>query len=539
MKKSKYLLFAGIACLMATACQKDKDLLVDITLDKFVVGDTQFKSNDISKVALQFSSNKLIYEEGDVVRVNGATYTLSKSGSGSSTVWYANGPSITGTEFYCIYADGVESTISGFSVNSYHYNLGGRLSTASNKILMGGMTQNNVLTLRPACAIIRLPLNDSYSNVKVGFEKNKVYKEGTLNIASDEVTISGMTYMTGVDQSGLGADFLMMEYNTTEGYWYVAVPVSSSISTKLYFYWEIGGNAVGYVTSGAVTLTKGWVYTAGTGRSEPFTAEGYTKSYFSTSSVNTVVFSAGNLQARRVRRGLSRINEWQFASAQTTALMDANTLAGQEGEWLDLLGYGTSGYTASAQPNSSSTSAGDYPSGDIAETDNEWGYHNYSDPGIKYGTETVTDIPWRTLTKAEWEYLINRSGKVGLATITIDAATYKGMVLLPDYNEMGGTWTMPEGASFNASVSSYSANTFNGDEWTVLENSGAVFLPVTNFRTGTSLDGTDQGWYWTSTGGAGNPGNKSWALKIVSGSVSVVATTRPTGCAVRLVASAD
>lgn len=535
MKKSKYLLFAGIVCLLATACQKDEDTLANITLNKFIVSDTQFKNNGPSKVALQFSSNKLIYEEGDVVKVNGETYTLSKSGSGSSTVWYANGPEITGSQFYCVYADGVSTTISGFSGNSYHYNLGGRLSTASNKILMGGMTQNNVLTLHPACAIIRLPLNDSYSNVKVGFDRNKVYKEGTLNIASDEVTISGMTYMTGVDQSGLGADFLMMEYNTTEGYWYVAVPVSSSISTKLYFYWEQGGSPVGYVTSGAVTLTKGWVYTAGTGRSEPFTAEGYTKSYFNISAGHAVAFSAGNLQARRVMRGLGNfVNEWQFASAQTTALKSANTEAGQNAKWLDLLGYGTSGNTPSAQPNSSSTSVSDYPMGDIAETDNEWGYHNYYDPGIIYGSTTVTDIPWRTLTKAEWEYLINRSGKVGLATITIDAATHKGLVLLPDYNEMAGTWTMPEGASFNASVSGYSANTFNGDEWTVLENAGAVFLPVTFYRNGTAVNGDNEGYYWTSTGN----GAASYVLKITDGSVSVVSAVRSRGCAVRLVATA-
>ncbi len=537
MKKSKYLLYAAIACLMATACQKDRDSLADITLDKFIVGDTQFKSNNLSKVALQYSSSKLIYETGDYIKVNGETYTLSKSGEGSSAVWYANGPEITGSQFYCIYADGVSSTITGFSGNSYHYNLGGRLSSPTNKILMGGVTENNVLTLHPACAIIRLPLNDSYSNVKVGFEKNKVYKEGTLNIASDAVTITGMSYMTGVDQYGTGADFLMMEYNTTEGYWYVAVPVSSPISTKLYFYWEIGGNAVGYVTSGAVTLTKGWLYTAGTGRSEPFTADGYTKSYFSTAAGHAVAFSAGNLQARRRMMGIGNfVNEWQLASAQMVALKSANTSAGQMGVWLDLLGYGTSGN--SAQPNDSITDQDHYPSGNIAETNNDWGVKNYNDPGIIYGSTTVTDIPWRTLTKAEWEYLIGRSGKKGLATITIDAATYKGLVLLPDYNEMGGTWTMPDGASFNADVSSYSANTFTGDEWTVLENSGAVFLPVTNYRNKVSITGPDEGWYWTSTGGAGPGGKLAYALKISEGSVTVTAKNRPHGCAVRLVATA-
>ena len=540
MKKSKYLLFAGIACLLATACQKDKDSLVDITLDKFIVGDTQFKSNDDSKVALQFSSNKLIYEEGDVVRVNGATYTLSKSGSGSSTVWYANGPEITGTEFYCIYADGVESTISGFSGNSYHYNLGGRLSSPTNKILMGGVTENNVLTLRPACAIIRLPLNDSYSNVKVGFEKNKVYKEGTLNIASDEVTISGMSFMTGVDQYGTGADFLMMEYNTTEGYWYVAVPVSTSVTTKLYFYWEQGGNAVRYVTSGAVTLTKGWVYTAGSSRQSPFNSDGTSKCYFKVKNAITgyVSFSPGNLIGKLVMEGGAH-TEWQFATTQYYYVGTANeSNIFNPGMPYDLFGFGTSDSRYASY--TSSDEFDDYAQGNLtgANANDDWGVNNGST--IKYGS-TPSGTSWRTLTSAEWNYLINtRSGKGALATVNGN----HGLILLPDLNASSASWVYEDEVaaprpSFTPGYTSYATNNYTQAEWDKLEAAGVIFLPAAGTRYG-DVDATStdmiasHGFYWSSTYGSSYQAN---ALVFTNGSASVTATGNliSNGCSVRLV----
>lgn len=542
MKKSKYLLFAGIVCLLATACQKDEDSLANITLNKFIVGDTQFKSNDDSKVALQFSNNKLIYEEGDVVKVNGETYTLSKSGSGSSTVWYANGPEITGSQFYCVYADGVSTTISGFSGNSYHYNLGGRLSTASNKILMGGMTQNNVLTLRPACAIIRLPLNDSYSNVKVGFEKNKVYKEGTLNIASDEVTISGMTYMTGVDQSGRGADFLKMEYNTTEGYWYVAVPVSSSINTKLYFYWEQGGDTVGYVTSGQVTLTKGWVYTAGSSRQSPFTDEGSSKCTFNVSSTKKVRFSAGNLQAMAYI-GLDDDYHfrWRFAPQQYDVIGGNNGGYIQtEGYYFDLFGYGTSGYNDDQKPNLYTNINNAYYNSDIAGTNYDWGMFIKSNPGIYYGNNLVTTKKWRTLTSDEWNYVINnRSGKSGYATI----GSYKGIILLPDKNENSQDWVIANDypsdiPEFNAALTSYSDNEFRIDEWGKLEATGAIFLPTTGYRNGTGTTNiSDKGYYWsTNIGTPSATGNiRALAMQFTGSTPAATNTLVQYGCAVRLV----
>ena len=534
MKTTKVLLFAGLVSLMAVGCHKDNGM----TFDKFLLGNTDFKAKDDSKVALQFSTNRLLYEENDVIKVNGETFTLSKSGSGASTVWYANGNSISATEFYCAYADGVEATLSNYSGSSYHYNLSGRLSMATNKILMAGVTENNVLTLKPACAIIRLPLNDSYSNVKVGFERNKVYKEGTLNIGAGDVTISGTTPMTGVDDYGTSADFLKMEYNSTEGYWYVAVPVSNTVTTKLYFYWEQGGSPVGYVTSGAVTLTKGYVYTAGSSRQSPFNADGTSKCYFKVKNAMTgyVSFSPGNLIGKLVMAGGAH-TEWQFATTQDYYVGSGNeSNIYNPGMPYDLFGFGTSDYAYASY--ASTDDFDDYAQANLAGTNNDWGVYNGS--AIKYGS-TPSGTTWRTLTSAEWNYLINtRSGKGALATVN----GKHGLILLPDLNASSAAWVYEDEVaaprpSFTAGYTSYATNNYTQAEWDKLEAAGVIFLPAAGTRYGdvdaTTTDMiTTHGYYWSSTYGSSYQAN---ALVFTNGSASVTATDNliSNGCSVRLV----
>lgn len=509
---------------------------MDITLDKFVMGDTGFKSTDNSKVALQYSSNKLIYEDADVIRVNGETYTLSRSGSGASTEWYASGNSITASEFYCAYADGVSNTLSYTSGNTYHFTIAGRLGSATNKVLLGGVTENNVLTLRPACAIIRVKANASYSNVKVGFESNRVLKEGTMTITSRDVTLSGSNYMTGVDVSGSGADFLSMEYNTTEGYWYVAVPVSTTVNTKLYFYWELGGAATGMQTSSRVTLTKGYVYTVGTTRQTPFYTNGTSKCKFkvSTERGEYVRFSPGNLQAKFVSN-----TTWQFASTQLD-LLGAPGAANitRDGVWYDLFGFGTSDWNSGATGYRSYYSVND-PSkyiqnsltGSYANAD--WGVRNGS--SILYqGSPSGTT--WRTLTSAEWGYLMGRTNKVAFAIVD----GVNGVLVLPDIDANDEEWSLPEGISLNYAKTSYSNNTISSSDWNTLEAAGVIFLPVTGYRQVTTFYGSEEGHYWSSTyDGVNSDGwdNYAYGLKFTGSSVSVTSTNMFTseGRAVRLV----
>lgn len=102
---------------------------------------------------------------------------------------------------------------------------------------------------------------------------------------------------------------------------------------------------------------------------------------------------------------------------------------------------------------------------------------------------------WRTLTKAEWEYLFNsRSTTSGVrfARGTVNGVT--GMILLPD-NWSTSYYSLTTGSK------KYSSNKISSEAWaSSLEAHGAVFLPAAGSRTGYGLDITaQQGSYWSSS----------------------------------------
>ena len=563
MKRIRIALLACLAGLLAVACEKENETpLQDYSTNIFKVDVASFVDNNNNKVWLQYGDpSKLLYEEGDKIKItsnhgvsrdyvlkyrttsDGLTPAVTENG------WYAQGDdTLGGSVFYAAFVDGynVNSAVLTGNGPSYTFNLNNFIGNhpERNKVILTGSTETNeghtAITLQPACAILRLKTNGaSMEYVKVGFQANKIPARGTLNASS--VSISATEHLSGVTSGGAGSFLYMRPCDNSEGenqYWYVAIPISGSdVSTTLYLEWKQGTTITKYKTSGEVTLEPGRVYTVGTERSVPFTANGFTKSYFATADEgdHVIAFSAGNLQGRtRFIAGTGEVDDWQFAPAQFKTLADANLATGlRRNKFFDLFGYGTSGNTA--HPNLASTTAGDYPSGTIDGTDNEWGYNNSAAPGIVFGSTTVTTIPWVTLTKAEWEYIVNRTGKVGLATITIDGHTHQGLILLPDYDQYSGDWSMPEGVSFNASVSSYTANNYTENDWAILENNGDVFLPVTSYRSGTStFEHQNIGYYWTSTGGAGGAQNNSYVLKISEGNVSVISKARTHGCAVSL-----
>ncbi len=373
MKNIRIALFACLALLLITACRKEDDQLMrpEVTSNLFMLKSSPFTDNNNSKVYLNYGDpSKLIYEDGDKVRICNESgvykdfvvkYRTTSDGQSPAVTengWYAQcDEELTGSVFYAVYVDGFKdySTISG-SGPAYTFNINSiRGDDAYDKIILSGNTETNagrtVLTLTPACAILRLNTQgagNNYNYVKVGFEADRVPKKGTINASTNTLTVSGNSdYLTGVTAGGAG-EFLYMRHSNTDAgeddYWYVAIPITgSSVTTTLYLEWNNGSETIRYRTSGQVTMEKGRVYTVGTERSTPFTAEGYTKSLFYVNgSGNFVAFSAGNLQGQRYVAGLSQRNKWQFAPSQIAALKSDNASIGL-GVWVDLLGYGTSG----------------------------------------------------------------------------------------------------------------------------------------------------------------------------------------------------
>lgn len=559
MKNIRIALIACMVSLLAVACHKDEvDKIRTYSSDCFKVRIESFRDEGNSKAYLNYTDaiSRIIYESGDKILVNGREYTLSYEDG----EWLARGSAYTGEKFYAAYCDGTLNGWDSVGGPKYNFNINDYSdSKLHNKIVLTGTSDDNyVLTLKPACAILRLNTGTSgasWTNVRVGFDDGMIPATGTIYPATRVITPT--TRLAGVSQGSGGAvngDFLYMRYSrqseaagnhalSEPGYWYVAIPIADDeVTTTLYVGWNNGSADIQYKTQGRVTLRKGYVYTIGTERQSPFSATGVSKCSFDVNAGGSQVqFSAGNLQAKRTRDGAWTYH-FQFAPHQYEAIGSTNSsaIAGNN-MWFDLFGYGTSGYNAGQAarlPNSTSTTVGDYLDANISNTNSDWGnyVHSYY-PSYKifYGNTDAHSENWRTLNSDEWTYLMNRSGKTGLATVS----GIQGVVLLPDSDEEGNDWVnntyIPEGVSFTATFSSYSTNNYSASDWDKLETAGAIFLPVTGYRSGTEINASANGYYWSASAPSSDRGHPVPALVVTSSSAAMANTNRSWGCAVRLV----
>ena len=179
---------------------------------------------------------------------------------------------------------------------------------------------------------------------------------------------------------------------------------------------------------------------------------------FSVSATQKVYFSKGNLQ-------LTGDNTWKFADNQ----WDYFGLS-QSNNHRDLFGWGTGN-------NPNKTSHGD----------------NYYDSFTDWGSAAASSIGtgWRTMTKNEWEYLLN--------TRTVNGGTgeNKSFTLGQSVNGKVGLVLYPD---------NYTGSVYTGSNWSAFQTAGCVFLPACGDRDtepGMTNGGVkwvnEFGFYWTST----------------------------------------
>lgn len=214
----------------------------------------------------------------------------------------------------------------------------------------------------------------------------------------------------------------------------------------------------------------------------------YNIGLFLASADKQIIFSSGNLQYHPAN------DEWRFAENQTDYIGDANrNISADYYGWIDLFGWGTG-----ANPTTTS--------------ENEMDYATF----IDWGTNQIgSDAPntWRTLTSDEWMYIFNERPNAQSLFAFGSVNGVNGIILLPD------NWTAPLGVDFVASTSqglywdgvlyhnsngnNFSHNTYTSEQWSEMEQSGAVFLPASGFRDGAMALVGDHGNYWSSTGDYG------------------------------------
>lgn len=228
---------------------------------------------------------------------------------------------------------------------------------------------------------------------------------------------------------------------------------------------------------------------------------GAIKAAFSVGNNKKVYFSQGNLQYQ------ASTNTWRFAENQWNFVgkckstqyypnqpqdtgnvfvdgvrCENENISPTYNGWIDLFGWGTSGWESGAkayQPYDTSTAKNDYYQGGATgnSANIDWGVHN---PISNGGNEAGL---WRLPTIKEWEYLLvsrpNYSEKRGAATVN----GVKGLILLPD------DWTLPEGLTFKSGMNNndFKNCKYTAEEWTKMEENGAVFLPLAGYRRGISV----------------------------------------------------
>ena len=251
---------------------------------------------------------------------------------------------------------------------------------------------------------------------------------------------------------------------------------------------------------------------------------GVIKAAFSVSANKQVYFSQGNLQYQ------ASTSMWRFAEHQYDIIGDDNSkISSSYSGWIDLFGWGTSGYN-NKFPYMTSKTQSDYGNGsnDIAGTNYDWGVYNaISNGGNKAGM-------WRTLTKNEWEYLISTRTDATSKYAVAKVNNIVGVILLPD------TWTLPDGLTFTSGVADDSGpeyyatmNSYTASEWAKMEANGAVFLPAAGSRNEADIYEVRYNGYYksSSAGSAENAG----LLYFRSNSVKVGIFGRSSGSSVRLV----
>lgn len=194
-----------------------------------------------------------------------------------------------------------------------------------------------------------------------------------------------------------------------------------------------------------------------------------------------ICFSKGNLQFH------CKNYEFRFAENQYDVIGEANkNIAPNYDGWIDLFGWGTSGYMG-CQPTETSKKYSEYgpASGDIAGTKYDWGVYNpITNGGNKEGL-------WRTPTAEEMRYLLNNRPHADKLKISCKIFGKRGFILIPSIDFWEKRLCFP--------IDTTTTNEFDEEQWRTLEEMGCVFFCTCEigrrFGDGRTMQSWEGGWY--------------------------------------------
>lgn len=368
--------------------------------------------------------------------------------------------------------------------------------------------------LKNQCGLVKfVPISETSKTIIVGGVKTTA----NINFATPGITPNDAT----------GTVTLYSEKARSK--WAILLPQDEVVypDAKVYF-----DGVMGNVRYSFPAVTANMYYTTGVSIKEKWATQ-------INANGDRVYFSQGNLQyIGSVWPAYPAY--WKFADNQWDIMGTSQNLPVNPSSYrdCDLFGWGTSGWNSGANSNSpyyysptsyiSTSNSGqnigknygpglNSLTGDYANAD--WGVYNPISNG-----GNVTNA-WRTLTSAEWRYLLeDRPGASNLygfgSVCGIEGLILNSGVILPDI-------------PFTPGNSSW-VNEYTLEQWQLLEDQGYIFLPAAGYRKDRFVsDANTNGYYWSASTGFENYAGR---VKFTDGNLSSVDTYfRSWGYAVRLV----
>lgn len=489
-----------------------------------------------SKVAMDGLQPKFITD--DQIWINEELFTATVTGG---TV-ELEGAEVS-TPYYAVYPYELvpDETLRGFPMTidlptrqSYEYFTSNGKKIQKINAPMAAYSTTDRLAFQNICALLRVRVRNNVGmgdfhldSIRITCDK-AIAGTGTIDYDDEEgvfsLTASGKYSVT---LTGINEDVL--ENKSSLDYYIYIPPVTGgqfTITTygifpdKTIAEFEIAKTTTANISKNSIAATSQLLKTSDHRYIRPFTVGDNTRVYFSPGNLQ---WSNNGGATHSVNGGGTAAGTWRFAEEQwisytNTTVEGGNTLSQDAAEttdnWLDLFGWGTSGWDNGnkyympynkiydsgngtkgfgygPQKNSSYL----YSLNDAGCENSDWGVYN----AIMNGG--IADAPgtWRTLTNDEWKYLLNtRSNYANLKTGAI-VNGITGYVFLPD------NWVAPEDVMLTPSNTA-STNSYTLDQWAELEANGAIFLPTTgnrgettNTSTTASINSTAYCYYWTAS----------------------------------------
>ena len=488
-----FVVISLAALMLFSSCQKDEVLVTrfDATIAGF--------SND-TKTVLDGQTLKLYWVPGDQIKVFGQ--------GNSYGIYESTDPAETSP--FELYSDNAgEGPYRAIYPASCADNQGHLVLPQTQNSTDGSLTeypmyaktsdvQSTSLTFNNLCGVICFNLtkaNVTVSSIEVTTEHQMT---GTFDISENLRLING--------SSGTNSVTLMCstpQNISSQKSFYLYLPPNDYKTMIIKIYTTDGHMCTKTLNAGSTfaVVPGGVNYITLVGNNLDFSlVPGELMGKFSIGANQKVRFSSGNLQystrgTHAVADGGTAIGTWRFAPNQFDYIGTGNNnISSSYRDWIDLFGWGTSGWNSQAnssayyyyQPyNYEGLSGLFYGPGNHDLTGN----YKYADWAVYNAISNGGNMPekWRTLTSDEWVYLLrirdNASNKCGVGNIN----GVGGMFLLPD------NWNNPDPDNikftpgFSDSDQDFSLNTYSLQKWLMLEASGVVFLPAAGYRSGQNV----------------------------------------------------